>query len=89
VTEVKKISALVPVSDEDIVDFGIGTQADQEAAAVRIERERVKMERYWRRLPLGVRLARTLRPRLSFWLFGCPVCAARWRHLSFCPRRAR
>lgn len=58
---VRKISMWVPVSDEDIVDFGIGTESDQAAAAARIDREREKLDRYWRALPVHVRIARTLR----------------------------
>lgn len=72
---VQKSSAWVPVSDEDIIDFGLGTREQQAAAAARLDREEARQARYWSSLPFHVRLLRTLdyhrsrqRERFLAWL---------------------
>lgn len=62
--EVEQIAAWVPVTDESIVDFGIGTPEEIEAAARRIEVRERAAERRWRALPWRVRAWRTV---LYWW----------------------
>ena len=58
---VRNIATWVSVTDEDIVDFGIGDEATQAAARARLAREEERRAAYWRSLPARVRIARTLR----------------------------
>jgi hypothetical protein len=61
--EVKKITTWMHVTDEMIVDFRIGTEEQQAAAAARLEAARARRAAAWRALPARVRIARTLRAR--------------------------
>lgn len=61
--EVKWISTWMHVTDESIVDFGIGTEEQQAAAAARLEADRAARAAAWQALPARVRIARTLRSR--------------------------
>lgn len=61
--EVKWISTWIAVTDESIVDFRIGTDAQQAAAAARLEADRARRAAAWRALPARVRIARALRSR--------------------------
>lgn len=53
---VRKAVAVVQVSDELIVDAGIGSEEDQRAAAARIEARQELDRLRWRALPLHRRL---------------------------------
>lgn len=59
-----KLSAIVPVSDELIVDAGIGSPQEQAAAAARLEARRQESAARWAALPRRVRIAGTIRARL-------------------------
>jgi len=61
---VHKMTWAVPVSDEAVVDYRLGTIDDQVAAA-RLEERRRERERRWRALPRHKRWIRTVR-----WYFG-------------------
>lgn len=65
---VEKISAWIPVTDEDIVDFHIGTEEQQAAAQARIDRDRRKMDRWWRRIPWYIRAYRVARGKFVGWI---------------------
>jgi hypothetical protein len=52
---IRKQYMYLPVLDEDIVDFGIGTPAEQEAAAARIEARRAASRASWLARPLWQR----------------------------------
>ena len=69
----RKIATWLPVTDEMIVDAGIGSAEDQAAAAARIRARQVADRIRWRALPLRVRLWRSHRWRLV---------EARWRILT-------
>lgn len=58
---VRRIPTWIPISDESIVDLGIGSVADQAAAAARIEVRRRAVEARWRALPWRVRAGRIAR----------------------------
>lgn len=60
---VTKISSVIPVTDELIVDHGFGTGEQQRAAAVRLFLRREAWLAHWRALPWHVRAARTVRLR--------------------------
>jgi hypothetical protein len=62
---IEKIATWIPVTDEAIVDYGIGTSEQQAAAAARIEEWRRDSQVRWQALPLRVRIARRLRGR--YW----------------------
>jgi len=53
----RKLEAYVLVSDEDAVDYGLGTPEDQAAAAARLDVQRLWAEAAWAALPLRTRLA--------------------------------
>lgn len=68
---IRKLSITIPVTDESIVDYGLGTPADREAAAQRIEAARLRTRQMWLALPWHVRFMRTFQgrtwePRLRF-----------------------
>jgi hypothetical protein len=61
---VEKLSAWIPVSDEMVVDYGIGTTEQQAESQNRIQARWDELERQWRALPWYVRLERTVRFRV-------------------------
>ena len=61
---IEYIATVIPVTDEDIVDYAIGTPELQRAAADRLDVGRAELRAYWQALPWWTRLARTVRPRL-------------------------
>jgi hypothetical protein len=58
---VQKIASWVPVTDEAIVDYQLGTPEEQAAAAARLEALAAERDARWRALPLRTRLYRRLR----------------------------
>lgn len=60
---VLKTSYYVPVTDEAIVDYGLGTPAEIASAARRIGLRQARSRAVWRGLPLRVKLARMIRAR--------------------------
>jgi hypothetical protein len=60
---VNKAICLMTVTDEAIVDYGLGTEDDQREAAARIAARQWAAETHWRGLPRRVRVARRLRAR--------------------------
>jgi hypothetical protein len=60
---VTKLSAWIPVTDEAIVDYGIGTPGQQAAAARRLGLHQARARARWLGLPLRVKLWRMLKAR--------------------------
>ena len=57
------MAAWVPITDEAIVDFGLGTPEQQQAAAARLHARELETRARWAALPMRVRLTRRLRAR--------------------------
>ena len=57
---VRKNAAYVPVSDEAIVDYELGTAQDQRYAQGRIVYRELRAKARWRALPWWTRLHRTI-----------------------------
>lgn len=60
----EKLAAWIPVSDELIVDAGIGAPEEQAAAAQRIDARLRESRERWRSLPFWIRARRRLVARL-------------------------
>lgn len=78
---VEKISAWIPVSDEMVVDYGIGTPEQIAESSARLEMHRQEDERRWRALPWYVRFARSFR----FWRWSVQDKAMRRLHAALFP----
>lgn len=83
--DTRYLATWMPVSDEAIVDFAMGSEADQAAAAARLQRDAEKMERRWRSLPRHVRLSRTVRG----WYWEQRERFLSWLHRSLFPECER
>jgi hypothetical protein len=64
---IRKATATVLVSDEAIVDGGLGTPEDQAAAAGRIEARAAEAHLRWTELPLRRRLRIRVASRVRRW----------------------
>lgn len=78
---VQKISTWIPVSDEDMLDFGLADGPLLAEIRARVEARRAEQDRRWRALPWYVRAERNFR----FWRWSVQDKAMRRLHAALFP----